>query len=548
MVFTLVQSSSLALALFSLVVSAEQSPLSNNPFIPQQRPLHDRPDVSQPSEGTESAARNATIKLFPASTAGFRPNFSYGCRERDFNIITLDTEVCLSGDYYLSHNFLITEAPICADGKAPVMSYWHEQGCVGEPKYSSEKTGKGIPDYCLWGGFSPEEWSLRFHCSNAKAVNEGGHQIAVPPPAPEPLPYFGKEKEKEKDEPKALEEPTDGVVLTHLFPACNGHGRKRPMTVPVDRCLTIHGFGIQFKTPAVCANGTRAKWARFEDSKCGYGELSAHYGLKDIKDSDIGECLSTGAEDGGEKVSSMSFWCDGFGDVKKPDPNAPKEPEKPKPKAGSVSESACMVGRAPFFSHPKTDTCVDLKTSRMKIYSTGVCTNGTSALLAKYKEKSCGGFPATFMEVTEESGNLEKCLDFEGTKSFAFWCEGKGLTGIKPNPSLPPTNPRRSGGSIIMIVVLCVFAGVLLAMVGASAWFTTDISQRVIVCFFQSCCGILHADLDIGFVRTQRRRYCVVRFKLTYNANTFSVPFLDYSTSFVKLPAIEKAPLARSHT
>ncbi|KAH9212696.1 hypothetical protein DL95DRAFT_524898 [Leptodontidium sp. 2 PMI_412] len=489
---SLPQTSTLALAL-SLAVSAQQSPLSNSPSIPENRPLHDRP--SSPPEGLDSgvilgAPRNATIKLFPASLTSFRPNLSFGCRESVFNTISLETDVCLSGDYYLSHNMLITEAPICADGKKSTMAYYHQQGCGGEIKYRSDFNSNGIPEYCLWGGYSPKEWSLIFRCDDgtermedrmsATESMETRHQIAAPPPAPKPLPYFGSFADEEsQDEPVALEEPTDGLVYTHLFPACNGQrvGGNKPMTVPVDRCLTIHGFGIQFKTPAVCSNGTRAKWARFEDSKCGYGEISSAYGLIDIKDSDIMKCLSTGTIGAAEKVSSMSFWCDGFGDVKKPDPNAPKEPEVPKPERGSISESAC-AGHAPFFDHPKTDTCVDLKTDMMKIFSTGVCANGTSALLAKYERKGCAGSPASFMEVNKERGNLEKCLSFKDTGSFAFWCDGKGVVGPVPNN---PGGARqgRSKTSVVMVIMLIIFAGVLATMLGAWAWFTTDIGMRV---------------------------------------------------------------------
>ncbi|KAL2063761.1 hypothetical protein VTL71DRAFT_5566 [Oculimacula yallundae] len=287
----------------------------------------------------------------------------------------------------------------------------------------------------------------------------------------------------------ALEDPTAGVVYTHLFPGCGGRrlGGKKPMTVPVDRCLTIHGFGLQIKTPAVCTNGTRAKWARFEDTKCGYGEISPNYGLIDVKDSELMECLSTDASGGGKKISSMSFWCDGFGDVKKPDPNAPEEPAAPKPAKGSTSESACAARGAPFFDHPNTDTCVNLKTNMMKIYSTGVCANGTSALLAKFDRKGCMGSPASFTEVTKESGNLEKCLNFEGTDSYAFWCDGKGVVGLLPVGS---GGSGRSRASVILVVVLIVFASILAAMVGAWAWLSNDARMKIKELFSRKDGGI----------------------------------------------------------
>jgi hypothetical protein len=54
---------------------------------------------------------------------------------------------------------------------------------------------------------------------------------------------------------------TDGAVVSHLFPACNGKrvGGPKVIQVPVDRCMTTPGFAVEIKKAAVCANGTRAQ-------------------------------------------------------------------------------------------------------------------------------------------------------------------------------------------------------------------------------------------------------------------------------------------------
>jgi len=252
------------------------------------------------------------------------------------------------------------------------------------------------------------------------------------------------------------ETPTDGVVVGHLFPACNGHraGGHKALTVPVDRCLTTPGLAIQIKQAAVCNNGTRAQLARFPDKKCGHGTLSESYGLIPVADSDIGSCMSTGVLGGEESFNSVAFWCDG---VKK---SSPEDGEKKgeddntdtkKPRAGSVSESACVPGRAPFFAHPKTDTCVNLRTSKMRVYSAGICANGTQSTLALYKEKSCVGGPATFLDIGEK--DTKTCLDLSESSSFAFYCTGAGIEDSDGSPT-GPDRPRENGGSVMHFLLV----------------------------------------------------------------------------------------------
>jgi hypothetical protein len=255
-------------------------------------------------------------------------------------------------------------------------------------------------------------------------------------------------------------------------------GGRKAKEVPVDKCAKIPPNAIKIKQAAVCANGTRAQLARFEDENCGHGIVSAKYGLIDVLDKDIGDCMSTRGENG--NIQSLVFWCDGLGDEGKPDPSAPEDgkPEKgTKPKAakGSVSESACMVGKAPFFNHPKTDTCVNMKTDKIKIYSTGVCKNGTQALMATWEKKDCAGNPDAIREV--EDKEFKTCLDFSKVDSFAFWCEGKGVKSV-PSDTLP----RKGGKSrthVFIVVMMSLFGVVgFVALVG---WllFNTAVVDKV---------------------------------------------------------------------
>lgn len=162
-------------------------------MFPAQQPMqHSRPDVAlyiRPAPVVEvpNVKRNATIKLFPPSPLAMRYSFNFVCKQPQVNIITLETDVCLSGDYYLNHNMLISEAPICPDGRTPNMSYYPARGCMGTPQF--ESTMRPIPEYCLWGGVAPKYWSLIFRCGEDASSAQGAdrHEAAIPPAAPKPL-------------------------------------------------------------------------------------------------------------------------------------------------------------------------------------------------------------------------------------------------------------------------------------------------------------------------------------------------------------------------
>ncbi len=473
---------SLVLLTLSSLVGGEQTPLGSPPTVPDNVPVHIRPNPISPLESSlpgfeesgealdvidSDSTRNATINLFPASQTSMRPMFRAGCHELEVKTITLAPDVCLSGDYYLKHNFQITEDPICPNGEVPTMLFYDQRSCEGEIQYPF-KTGNSekIPHSCLWS-VAPKYWSIIFRCDVWPSTIQGAdkHEVAVPPEGRPPLQIPGLSKE--------MDTPVPGEVESHLFPACNGRRAKgrKPTVVPVDRCLTTPGLAIKITKAAQCANGTRARWARFDDKKCGYGELSPKYGLVDLQDAEIGKCLPTYLPDK-EKMGSMAFWCDG---VKKSDPTAP-ENEEPKPKTGekgSVSESSCMAGKAPFFDHPKTDTCVNMKTDKIKVFSTGTCENGTTAIMATYPEKSCRGTPG-FREMGEK--DLKTCLDFKDISSFAFWCTGEIV--VKPKDLLPGPKPHRSGLKIFAMVVL-VASGIAVIMLGAWMAFNTGLVDKI---------------------------------------------------------------------
>lgn len=430
MVSSLAQTQTFILvALISLVSAQRHSNQESAVFsisIPEQQiPIRNHPDAAVANaQNEETREKNARISLYAPSSVRMKMGSGFDCKGKNYNAITLAVNTCLNGDYYPNNNMKVEEDPVCADGSAPFLSYYQRQGCKGKTHYTADLEKRSMRYSCLWSGYAPEEWSMIFRCGSERATAEGAevYQKATPPPPPPTIPY--KEHPIPPQPPVPLDEPSDATILSHLSPSCSGFtvGSNNLYTLKPDKqCATTPGYGIQIQKPAVCANGTRAKWARYEDEKCGYGHFPEKYGLMDIRDSDIGKCLSTGPINSSIKVRSIAFWCDG---LKERDPaNEPPEKEAPQARAGSVSESACMVGKAPFFNHPKTDTCVSLRTSTMKIYSSGVCANGTKALMAVYAQKTCAGDPERIWDLRNEE--IETCLRFEGVGSFAFWCTGE---------------------------------------------------------------------------------------------------------------------------
>ena len=118
-----------------------------------------------------------------------------------------------------------------------------------------------------------------------------------------------------------------------------------------------------------------------------------------------------------------------------------------------------MAGKAPFFNHPKTDTCVNFQTSTMKIYNVGTCENGTTPLMAFYEGRDCPGTPASLKPVWLK--DLKTCNSYAGYGSFAFWCSGNisiAQTGLKTSAAKPRNEGKFIGfmiGIVIGVAVWC---------------------------------------------------------------------------------------------
>ncbi|PHH56288.1 hypothetical protein CFIMG_007194RA00001 [Ceratocystis fimbriata CBS 114723] len=240
---------------------------------------------------------------------------------------------------------------------------------------------------------------------------------------------------------------TNGTLETYTLYGCDSSslGFTHSYSQAADNtCLGTAALSFKVVEPATCANGTRAKLARFEGSRCNNGQVTVAGGLVDIADSDIGQCLTTNianysSDAEHESIKSISFFCDGpeakdtdgDGDIDSDD--LPKGP-----KAGSVSDSACpRVGAsdtaitAPFFDHPYPDQCSYIMADRkLRVYSSATCVNGTAAKLAVWSGvRQCQGEPSILTNVTDEL--MGQCLVFNTTRasSYSFFCNGMDAKG-----------------------------------------------------------------------------------------------------------------------
>lgn len=70
--------------------------------------------------------------------------------------------------------------------------------------------------------------------------------------------------------------------------------------------------------------------------------------------------------------------------------------------------------------------------------------------MAFYKDGSCGGKPDHFGAVDVNSTN--QCFAFEGMRSWAFWCEGKGL-GAAGNGDLHVVPTHVQGLNVLSVSI-----------------------------------------------------------------------------------------------
>jgi hypothetical protein len=403
----------------------------------------------------DCARRNATLKLYPKNPTGHPRYNPYPPSEdtRPFDTLNLSPEVCLSGDYPISQNLEIVNAPVCSDGSTAVYSIFSNRRCTGRPTYGMYGGGQIGSSWPT----APYYWSLIFRCGAAPYS-----------------PVIGDVKQINAEPPTG---PTKGTIQQGSLYSCSGRTDGSGVTLQtkrslaVDTCHTTRDFGLRIDEVAICKNGTRAQWARFSDDKC--QSPMTEDSLIDINDNDLRKCQALGdwvanrpnGRPNSWKVGSMSFHCNGI-----PEP----EDDIPKAQPAAISVDACQIYPAtsyspPNFRYPEPDTCIDQYGSRLKLYENAICPNGTSAILAQYRWRGCLGTPECFTEIGDEM--LDQCLITDNFQSFSFMCTGVINRPIPQpirwqRPRIDRARERRANALFIAgIVMLSVGIAMMLGMV-----------------------------------------------------------------------------------
>lgn len=425
-----------ASALFGLgrSVPSEQKPIGG---VENDDVVHDG------NANTGVKSRSANLLLYPASLT-----FPGDLRDMGLAMpacpddaartpIKLDTDVCLSGEYYVRDNLKLQESVRCADGSTPRAQFYQNRGCSGSRRQVIDDLDK-IVGRCLW---SEEEnpvpsyyWSLIFRCD--ERYDGAEHHQTATPASVTPSVLGG----------------APGNLREHkgtMFP-CHSDFANRTMSwdYAPDECRwAITTFGVQsieVLSPAICANGTRAQLALFEDTgvdamryNCNNAEMTLENGLMDVDDWMINTCIDMThlqlKRGGFGKALGVAFICDG---VKFKIGETPKEPSNRGPKT-SHNVCATSIGRwqwaepehAPTFFYPPTETCITLpKGQQVRLYEQASCPNGSVARFATWQEPGCEGWPRKIQGVDGTFRLNCENWNLQSDSSYMLWCAPEGLT------------------------------------------------------------------------------------------------------------------------
>lgn len=429
-----------ALLRLSELTTPEDAPL-NITGIESSPQTNIQETTSQIPEEKEILERSATLLLFPDTVKSSFWLAQEKCSsELQHNTMDLPTETCLSGDYELSSNLMISSVPRCANGYTPAMILYDQQNCRGNTLFQS--TGpRDIPLETCLRYQTTKEWSLVFRCSIWPELVVGAerHEIAIPPRDPEDPRENGRSRGKA------------GLITRFEDDSCRSQTTK-PEILAADKCIQTTGRGIQISKPALCPSGKRARIARFSDSNCDT-PLEQKSIIK-VYNSEINSCLGTEiSEVNPERINSVAFHCRGF-ETKLEDPNQAQI-------YTDSSPPACGSSKELRYEIPKTvavDTCVQLPYANIQINRRPTCPDGTRARFARFADTSCEiSVNKNFLlEIKDE--HVGTCLE-EGftrpvddnkarawntpkewnARSMAFWCEGLGNFKDRPISSTAAT-------------------------------------------------------------------------------------------------------------
>lgn len=371
------------------------------------------------------------------------------CEDEETQIISLATDVCLSGEYYARDNIKITQSPRCSDGSSPTLIFYPNRFCTGSPIQATDNHSiDDMAGRCLW---STQEvpipsyyWSLIFRCNSEADSTSMDHQTAEPAilrnsiagPVPGRVADHG-------DSPSACEDKE----LTQTF---------QTKYADPDRVMVVFSYpplqSFEISAPAVCANGTRARFGMVETGRHVPTDMEAGFWVSDVDDWMLGTRINaTGLElrrGGVGNATGFVFICEG----KKPEGKSSGTAESRGPR---ISTSECQSSPARFqwldpirpqtFIYPEPMTCVNLpKGEQLRVSEKLTCPDGSKVRLAAWQEPDCQGEPSQITPIRDlecTSPNLRR------DTSYMVWCgdekDRQPEPAIEEEPS-PEDDPRAS--------------------------------------------------------------------------------------------------------
>jgi hypothetical protein len=371
------------------------------------------------------------------------------CADEDgTETVHLDTDVCLSGEYYVRDNIKITQSPRCSDGSSPKFMFYPNRFCTGSTIQATGNHSIGdTTGRCLW---STKEvpvpsyyWSLAFRCASKANSTIVHHQTA---------------------QPAVLHNNISGMVPGRIA----NHGsmvdvcedkwytqNRATFQLKPDKAMRVFSYpplkSFEISAPAICANGTRARFAMLENESEWPTDLEKGFWVMDVDDAMIGTRIkATGLElkrGGLGNADTFMFLCEGRGVESQQNETA--EPPGPR-----ISTNECPSRpsrfqwvdsvRPPTFIYPRPMTCVNLpKNQQLRVSEKNPeCPDGRDARLATWQEPNCQGKPSqltSFRNLQCTSPNLW------ADTSYMVWC-GRGRNKepeqIEEEEPRPEDDPR----------------------------------------------------------------------------------------------------------
>ena len=424
--------------------------------------------------------RNATIALFPVSRICPEAIKNPSCKKYLSNNFTLAPEVCLSG--LSPHNdFRLLEMPKCVGhgGESPaVLVTYSDEKCTGPAMVQPSPRIGPVWGWIQFPFASPpgpgERWSLIFHCHSEpfdevsdpfKRVYTTGEKLQDPLKPQGPLALCE----------HRLPRLTDGLIEL-VYEGCSDRQLDswKIYALPIDTCQsTARGKGLKIRKPGMCADGSRARIARYWDDEC-----KDLHDITDIKDENFGWGTCQLMNDTTRQVGSIVFYCDGPDSVGaasedvveatngkemtllKPTPKLQPTPLPPKPWVpfwkGLILVDMVLNSPGDRYVNPKfevlaTDSCHTELNSPLKIFQVPRCCNGTRANAAFFTWSYCKGSPVFYDGTDKKLLDTLLCMSTSnGYNSMAFWCEGTGPWQYVPRRWQKYYLPKPSSGMLLM--------------------------------------------------------------------------------------------------